>query len=608
MLNTSQILYLSPFLISLLIMVWTGAFAWKRRKVSGATEFSLFIGVQVLWCLGFMLELTSTTLEWKLFWDDVQWPFTVLSATIFGLFILRYTRGFKLNKKYLGFLLALVIPLVIYSATDQLHHTIRGNIHLEEAQPFSAMTYEYSWGFYLVSISSFIVTTVGIIILIISIFKGQREFYKQSLTILIGVMIPLIGSLLTLLDVVLYTYRDTSPISFALGGVVVLWGLIKYSLFDIVPVAMRTVLDTIDDAVFVFDGQRRIVFMNQAGGKALRVELKDVLGKTAKDIFPGHDADVDYFRSVEQAEQEIETINPDGVKQQYMVKLLPLFSDSKQNIGRVVVLNNITRFKQLNQKLQKHNEQTNLLVEKRTAELKQRNQDLLDEVELRKEAEEKIAANLEEKTAMVHEINHRVRNNMAIIMSLLNMQSRYLDSSSAAKPIMEIHNRIYSMSLIHTMMYHTGDFKHVSIQDYLHRLYSHIIHQKRTGLKLDFKVEMNQVTLPIEKAIPVGLILNEVISNAILHAFPKLESGEISVKGEYDEQGCVTFTISDNGVGFDKTILDKADTFGLKMVHLLAEQLEGVLSFNLDKGTQVEIHLNATRTLPEPFEQPEDQD
>ncbi len=596
MLSTSQILYLSPFLFSMIIMIWTGTFAWNRQKVAGATEFSLFVGMQVLWSTGFIVELLASSLEWKLFWDDIQWPFTILAATTYGLFILRYTHGFKLNTRQLGLLLAVVIPLVIYSLTDQWHHTIRSNVRLEVAQPFDALIYDYSFGFYLVSIISFLVTVAGIIVLVVNIFQSQKEFYKQSLTILLGIMIPLVGSLLTLMDVVLYTYRDTSPISFALGSAVVLWGLFRYGLFDLVPVAMRTVLDTIEAAVLVFDSTRRVVFMNAAAGNNLQVELQDVLGKSAKDIFPAHAADVDYFRNLDFAEKEIETVNREGITQHYVVKQLPLLSNAGQKIGQVAVFNNITNFKTLTNELQEHKEKAEQLVVQRTAELEQRNQELLEEVALRTEAEDKVKTNLEEKTELVQEINHRVRNNMSLIMSLLNMQTQYLDPTVDPKPFNNINNRIYSMSLVHTMMYHTGDFRHVSVKQYLQRLYTHIIHQKRSNLTIDLITEVKDVDLPIEKAIPVGLIFNEILSNAITHGFPEVEKGQILIQGDHQSNGIVRFSVFDSGVGFDHDEIGNTETFGLKMVDLLIEQLEGEIAFDFDEGTRVSFSFRMMDT------------
>ena len=587
-----QLQYIIPFLISIAILSWSAAYAWRRRRVAGAREFSLHIMAEMLWVIAFTLELLSPSLKAKLFWDDFQWACVLLVAITFAVFVLRYAKGVQLNRKTTGQLALVCFPLITYSISDGLHHSIRYNVQVVPAIPFDSLIYDFGWGTYLLSAIGYLITIWGIVILVKRIFRGEPEFIRQSSTILIGILIPTIGSTLTLFGVDLFQYRDTTPFTFALGGIVVIWGLFRYGLFDVVPVALRSILDTIDDAVFVFDNQRRVVFMNDAGSKGLQVGLKDVIGKTAKDIFPNHDADVDYFRSVERAEKEIETVDPDGQKQQYMVKLLPLPSDQNHNIGRVIVLQNITKFKTLTNQLQKQNEQIEAVVVERTAELEQRNLELQEEVQLRSVAEAKIKANLEEKTALVQEINHRVRNNMAIIMSLLNMQTQYMDSSSSKKPIMEIHNRIYSMSLIHTMMYHTGDFKHVSLSDYLHRLYSHLIHQKRKDLNIGFSLEMNDITLPIDKAIPVGLIFNELISNSILHAYPRDSEGEICITGELLAEDQVKFSIGDSGIGFDATIVDKAETFGLKMVRLLIEQLAGKITFSFTDGAQVAFSFN----------------
>jgi len=598
-------LHIIPFIIAIIILSWNVIYALLRRRVAGAFEFAVYIFAELLWILGYTFEVLSSSIEGKLFWDDFQWACVFFVAFGYALFVSRYVSGLKYSRTLTIRLSFIILPLILFSISDSLHHMIRSNVRLEMGDSYDRLVYELLWGSYLISGLSYAVTFFGITVLMKKILQSQRELVKQSATILIGISIPIIGSSISLLGITFYGVRDTTPVTFSLGSIVVLWGLFKYGLFDLVPVALRTVLDTIDEAVLVFDVQRRVIFINDAGSRGLGVGVEEVLGKTAKEIFPRQGDSVNYFKDIDQADEEIKIINRHGVKEHYRIKMLPLMTGDSQGFGRVIVLSNITKHKKLTQELQLHKEKAELLVEERTAALEQRNQELMEEVELRLEAEEQIKANLEEKTILVHEMNHRVRNNMTIIMSLLNLQTKYLDSSASIKPIMEIHNRIHSMALIHAMMYHTGNFKHVSINDYLYKLYSKVIHQKRENLNLEFKVEMDQITLPIDKAIPLGLIFNEVITNSIVHAFPALDKGMIRVSGELLEDNIFKFSIFDNGVGFKVRANPETESFGLKIMHLLTEQLEGDLTINANEGTEVTLCFQKSRVQTEPENQEE---
>ena len=591
MASLSYSYHLFPFLLSLGILTGTAIFAWNRRKVPGAREFAVHVFSQLLWILGFVLELTSTTLTRKLFWDDFQWLCAILAATTYFIFILRYVKGVKLTRRQIIKTIVWLIPVLLFSVSDSLHHTLRANINLRPLPPFDVLDYDYAWGVYFLSGLSLLVTSGGILILITNIFQNQREFLKQSITILLGVAIPFLGALLLMAGVVFYEQRDISPFTFALGDIIVLWGLMRYGLFDLVPVALRKVLDTIEDIVFVLDNQRRVVFMNRVGLQRTHLDMRNSLGQPVQILFSKYRELLEQFSRVYEAEEEVSLLEEGPTPTQFRMKMLPLVFSKGELAGRVVVLSDITKYKAMTEELRRLKDEAEFLVKERTAELQQRNRELMEEIELRVLAEKTIQQSLDEKNLLIREIHHRVRNNMSVILSLLNIQAEYLENKDCLKSLNGIRSRIYSMSLAHTMMYQSVDFKNILINEYARRIYSNVVQMKPPQCELNFSLQENQIAITVEKAVPLGLILNEVLSNAVRHAFVGREHGHIEMTVESNSAGEIWLLIQDNGVGFDRESLPESACFGLKIIELLSEQLTGHFQLESQKGTRVSLRF-----------------
>jgi len=209
----------------------------------------------------------------------------------------------------------------------------------------------------------------------------------------------------------------------------------------------------------------------------------------------------------------------------------------------------------------------------------------------RKKAEEQIKKSLEEKEILLHEINHRVKNNMQIISSLLRLQSRTIKDEHVSDMFKVSQNRIKSMALIHETLYKSKDFTKVNFSDYLRNLTTHLFsvyspESERIRLKLD----VGRVYLDINKAIPCGQIINEILSNSLKHAFPEGSEGEISVRMKMDKQGKSSLVIKDTGVGFPKGFdFRKTETLGMQIITDLVNQVDGTIELDREGGTKFKI-------------------
>ncbi|MBW2596211.1 MAG: PAS domain S-box protein, partial [Deltaproteobacteria bacterium] len=214
-----------------------------------------------------------------------------------------------------------------------------------------------------------------------------------------------------------------------------------------------------------------------------------------------------------------------------------------------------------------------------------------DETE-RKHAEEKIKRSLREKETLLSEIHHRVKNNMQIIISLLSLQSKDIADERALSLIKNCEDRIRSMSLVHEKLYSSEDLSRIDFSDYVESMAARLFQVHRVDSRVvSFSSHIKNVSFNIETAIPLGLIANELISNALKHAFPEGRKGKIAVELTQDKKTEeYILTVTDNGVGFPEEIdYRNSETFGLQLVDMLTEQLHGTVELDRSKGTSFKI-------------------
>ena len=216
----------------------------------------------------------------------------------------------------------------------------------------------------------------------------------------------------------------------------------------------------------------------------------------------------------------------------------------------------------------------------------------LGQITERKLAEKEIRRSLREKETLLAEIHHRVKNNMQIISSLLSLQSRYIEDEKALSLINNCENRIKSMSLVHEKLYLSKDLSEIDFHDYMKDLSARLFQVHRVDSRVvRFSSHITDGLFNIETAIPLGLIINELISNALKHAFPEGGKGNIAVKlTKNTKPEEYTLTVTDDGIGFPEGMDHQStETFGLQLVEMLAEQLHGTMELDRNKGTSFKI-------------------
>jgi len=206
--------------------------------------------------------------------------------------------------------------------------------------------------------------------------------------------------------------------------------------------------------------------------------------------------------------------------------------------------------------------------------------------ELRVQQEELQKLN-DEKTLYLKEIHHRVKNNLQIISSMLDLQMNDVTDPRTKDALKEMQMRVYSMAIVHKNLYEKDDLNRIDLQFYFENLFTTICSAfKDPGKKITFHAKTGAISLGIDYAIPLGLIVSELITNSLKYAFHNKEEGEMILLITEPEKGVLEFRFSDNGSGFVKSIdLESVPSFGLKLVRLMAKKLKGKLNYeSTDKG------------------------
>ncbi len=204
----------------------------------------------------------------------------------------------------------------------------------------------------------------------------------------------------------------------------------------------------------------------------------------------------------------------------------------------------------------------------------------------RKQIDRKIRDSLKEKEVLLQEVHHRVKNNLQVISSILNLQSSYVSDPSTLDILQESQNRIKSMSFIHETLYRTTDFSSINFSEYIKSLSHNLIQSYRLqNCTVDFVADIDTIEMSIDQSIPCGLIVNELVSNALKYAYKDRKKGKLII--ELKEKGNqVSLKISDDGVGLPENFkYEKNDSLGVQLVYSLTEQLDGTIEVNSEKGT-----------------------
>lgn len=371
---------------------------------------------------------------------------------------------------------------------------------------------------------------------------------------------------------------------------------------------LADIIEFLPDATFALDREGILIAWNRAMEELTGFQAQDMIGKGDYEYTlpfygarrPGL-ADLVNNPDDEELEKKYTSFKREGntliaeahfpafrgEEVYFWAKAASLYDLDGNVSGAIEVIRDITDRKRAEDDLQRSYED----ILQRQEAILNLTEDLKNEIEVRKMAEERTKAALAEKELLLREIHHRVKNNMQIVYSLLYLQSEFVTDNRALTLLKESQNRIRSMATIHDRLYRSEDLAKIDFADYTRQLADGLIvsYGFDTAL-ITLKIDVDAY-LSLDTAIPCGLIINELVTNSLKHAFPKGRKGEISVAlHPSDTKGRYILSIRDNGIGFPKDMdLRNTKSLGLGLVYELVNQLEGSIELDRREGTAFTI-------------------
>jgi PAS domain S-box-containing protein len=354
--NWQKMLYLWPYVISVLVSAGIGLYAWRKGRIVGALFFACGAWAEAIASLGYIGELVSPTLAGKIFWDSVQWLGFMGTVTTALLFALAYTGHKSAYAQRTWFALA-VVPflVVVLGVTGPLHGWLHPAPRIIAGDPFSALVYDFNILLGSLTLYSQSVVLWGILILSRH-FMRARPFYRHQIAmVIVGYTIPLVGSILSVSRVIPHLPRDITPFTFALGNMVAAWGLFRHHLLMITPVAYETVIESIGDGVLVLDAQARIVDLNPAMAHILRMKAKEALGKPSSEVLQSWPDLAERLQDSVPKQAEVR-LTHGKMDIYYDVHMSLLFDHRGAPNGQILVLRDITARKRVEEDIRRAKE------------------------------------------------------------------------------------------------------------------------------------------------------------------------------------------------------------------------------------------------------------
>ncbi len=362
----------------------------------------------------------------------------------------------------------------------------------------------------------------------------------------------------------------------------------------------RTLIEQLPDYVIVHR-EGILLYVNPAGAATLSHDATAIIGKSFFSLIAPESHEVvrqavmRRMRGEDVQPYEIRVAARDGTYRSVLVHGALIQYDGAP--ASINVLTDITPLKEAEEAIRQSNEDLEKRVLERTEDLRQANVQLTAEVAARAQAEQKISRSLEEKVLLLREIHHRVKNNLQIITSLLKLQSRFIKDPQVLEAIRDTQSRVRTMSLVHERIYRSPDIAEINLKEYLLFLVKQVAQFYNVPQNhISLSVTMPAIMTDVDLVTPLGLIMNELVSNSLKHAFPDNRKGSISIEGTLVGADRLRFVYHDTGIGIPEGFDWKTtESLGLRLVNSLVDQLDGTIERGGGEGTSFIIEIRSTK-------------
>ena len=328
-------------------------YSLRHKKLPGAMALAFLTAALAIFAGGYILELLNATLAGKIFWAKVQYLGIVNISVGWLVFALHYTgqgRSHVLADKKLAWLMLLPAFTLAFTWTNEWHGLIWAEINLLASDKLLVLDVSYGPWFWVHSAYSYLLILGGTILILRMLRRRSKIYQGQAFALLLAVITPWVTNILHLAGIQIIPHLDLTPFAFSISGGTFAWALFRYNLLKIVPVARRAIVEGMTDGIIVLDPQNYVVDINPTALEIIDLKPNQAIGKPAHQVFSAYSHLVDRFLNVTYVQTEIEIEGREG-QAVFDLHISPLLDNKAQNIGRLVMLHDITKRIQTEQEL-----------------------------------------------------------------------------------------------------------------------------------------------------------------------------------------------------------------------------------------------------------------
>lgn len=579
--------------IAAVVAFVVGIVAARRRPTPTAKPLMWMGYAAAFWAAAYTLEIATENLDGKIFWSNNVMTGVVATSATWLLFVLEYTGQTQwLQPRRLALIAIHPTLMILLSWTDEWHHLVRQEFTLDLSQSYVAVKIVFGPAFWAHAVYTYFVHLIALGLILRTLLRSPREYRGQIILFVIATSLPISANVVHILGIYRFPI-DPTPIAFTITGALIAWALFRFQFLELVPVAYDTVVKSMSDAVFVLDTHNRILDLNPAAQQLLNRPQSEYVGKRLTQIVPEQEEFLLRYRDVLDLHSEIEVL--DGQQLRYFdLRISPLYDRRKRLNGRLIVLHDITRTKQIEQ-------------------------------ELRRAKDEAEAANRTKSTFLAN-MSHELRTPLNAILGYtsLMIDEMYGPLSDKQKQRMErvVENGQHLLKLINDVLdiskIEAGKMElfleSFELAPLLHDILTDVQHsatQRNNRITTHIPPNLGQMRADKTK-------VQQVLLNVLSNAAKFTENGEITFTVHPDSNR-IRFTVKDTGIGMsDEQIesLFKAFTqadasttrqfggtgLGLAISRHYCEMMSGKISVESQSGKgstfTIELPLNVIDASP----------
>jgi two-component sensor histidine kinase len=551
--------YTLPFVATGLASLMMAVYIGRQRSLPVVKSKQMLLVVGAIWIFGYVLELIVPVAEPVRFGTWMQIVGLVSAPVAFLFYAARHSGKdrWMSARNLLGVAIVPVLT-VLLMVTNDFHRLM-----LTDWVPATNGQFVYvvkHWGpaYWCFVAYASLIMFIAIGLLVRNSLLSRNMFVWQTVSFVVGSVVAMVLGLLDAFGIYLIPGLQLSAFAVNLLSVTIGAYLIPLRRREARTASYSAAFNNLLDPIIVVDPRGEILDLNAAARQwllpqaprgahvalpELPVELNAVIANLVDDPL---------------VKREV-TLTQGGEGLTYEIKASPLKDAGDRVISNILIFHDVT--------------------------------ERVREIRERREAEAQIQASLVEKEVLLKEIHHRVKNNLQVISSLLALQARQVVSNPEAEAALhDSQQRVRSMALIHEKLYQSQNLAEINLADYIRHLAASMVRSYQGSVEVDLRLALETVALGVDQAVPCGLILNELITNALKYAFPEGRHGTLWIDLDGRTDGKVRLRVADDGPGLPPHLdIRQTPSLGLQLVNSLVVQLQGTLEVARVDGTEFRI-------------------